>query len=282
MQELRGKTAVITGAASGIGLAMAERFAAEGMRIVLADIEVAALQAARETLAARGAAVLAVPTDVSDAVQVEGLAEKAYERFGAVHLLCNNAGVVRHRRVWEFAVEDWRWVFGVNVFGVIHGIRSFVPRMLAGGEEGHVVNTASSQALRHGNGAYGTSKHAVAALSEALYTDLKAVGAPIGVTVICPGPIKTNIGNAWRNHPPHLSEEQTEFEARQTEWAKDLVATQGRPPAELASLVAGWVRAGQFWGIPDWITEEAMRVRPDSMLARANPAVGAAAPKSEE
>jgi NAD(P)-dependent dehydrogenase (short-subunit alcohol dehydrogenase family) len=151
MTDFQGKVAVVTGAASGIGLGLAERFARDGMRLVLADIEAAPLEALAARLRASGVGVEALVTDVSDAAAVEALAVRAYDRFGAAHLVCNNAGIVpagRYRPVWEFTLNDWQWAMGVNLMGVVHGIRSFVPRMRAGGEWGHIVNDFGRRALR--------------------------------------------------------------------------------------------------------------------------------------
>ena len=203
MRELRDKVAVVTGAASGIGRAMVDRFAAEGMRVVLADVEAPALEQAAEEVAARGARVLAVPTDVSNAEAVEILAARTLETFGAVHLLCNNAGVVSAAPFWELPLADWAWVLGVNLWGVIHGCRTFVPRMLAQAGEAHVVNTASMAGLVSSpfNAIYNVAKHGVVTLSETLYFDLLLREAPIGVSVLCPGFVATRIIDADRNRP---------------------------------------------------------------------------------
>ncbi len=192
MRDLEGRVAVVTGAASGIGRALAARFAGEGMRVVLADIDGAAVRELGETL--RPAAVAQV-TDVSDEESVHALADRAYEAFGAVHLLCNNAGVAARggQPVWETAAADWDWVLGVNLLGVVHGIRAFVPRMLAQGGDAHIVNTASLAGLVSfaGGGAYGASKHAVVTLSEQLALELHELGPSIGVSVLCPGLVRT-------------------------------------------------------------------------------------------
>ena len=165
MEELKGRVAVVTGAASGIGLGLAERFVAEGMKVVLADVEEGPLRAAEDRLGAAGAEVLAVQTDVSKWESVERLADAAYERFGAVHIVCNNAGVggtgVFVGGIWDRDPAEWQWVMGVNLWGVIHGVHAFVPRMLRGGEDGRIVNTASAAGVVYGNGIYGVTKHAV-------------------------------------------------------------------------------------------------------------------------
>ena len=198
--------AVITGAASGIGRGLAERFAAEGMKVVLADVEEAALAELAADLKAKGATVLTVRTDVSNATEVENLAVRTLEAFGAVHILCNNAGVVCSRPIWEHTLSDWKWVLGVNLWGVIHGIRTFVPRMLAQGDACHIVNTASILGLvgGSGEGIYKVSKHGVAVLSETLADELAQKGANIQVHVLCPGWVRTGILDSARNRPDAL------------------------------------------------------------------------------
>ena len=192
MQDLKDRVAVITGAASGIGLALAERFAHERMKVVLADVEDGALRVAEEKIRATGADVLAVKTDVSRWESMERLADAAYERFGAAHIVCNNAGVggtgVFVGGIWDRDPAEWQWVMGVNLWGVIHGVHAFLPRMLREGHEGHIVNTASAAGIGYGNGIYGVTKHAVVALSEAVHTQLQAARAKVGVSVVCPGP----------------------------------------------------------------------------------------------
>ncbi len=203
MNDLAQRTAVVTGAANGIGRAMVGRLATAGMRVVLADIDERDLAAAATELESAGHQVLGVPTDVSDPASVDQLADAAWSRFGHVHLLHNNAGVGLAGNAWETTLADWAWLLGVNLHGVIHGIRSFVPRMLDHGGPGHVVNTASMAALAAppGLAAYAASKHAVLGLSEALRRDLIAVGSSIGVTVVCPGVVTTDIARAERHRP---------------------------------------------------------------------------------
>jgi NAD(P)-dependent dehydrogenase (short-subunit alcohol dehydrogenase family) len=195
MDELRGRVAVVTGAASGIGLALCERFAAEGMSVVMADVDPARLEAVASQLAAdTGADVLAVPTDASRWDAVEALAGRARERFGAVHVLCNNAGVTRPGAMWEATLEEWDWLLAVNLSGVFYGVKAFVPWMIERGEPAHVVNTASIGGLLAYPelGAYAASKYGVVGLSESLLHDLRARGAPVGVSVLCPGPVATD------------------------------------------------------------------------------------------
>ena len=203
LDGLRGRVAVITGGASGIGRALAERFATAGARLVLADVEEPALAAAGADLRAAGAEVAEVVTDVADPGAVDALADAAYQRFGAVHVVCNNAGVVSTGPSWEQSIEDWQWVLGVDLWGVIHGVRSFVPRMLDGGEPGHIVNTASIAGLLPfpNIAPYDVAKAGVVALSEALHGELRAAGAAIGVSVLCPGVVPTRISESSRNRP---------------------------------------------------------------------------------
>ncbi len=204
MRNFQDKVAVVTGAASGIGYALAERFAQEGMRVVLADIEKDALAAAEARLSQHDKRVLAVVTDVSKAESVEALAQKTLDAFGAVHIVCNNAGVGNPAvPIWENTLADWQWVLGVNLWGVVHGIRTFVPILLRQGEPGHVVNTASMAGLTSTArlGIYCASKHAVVAISETLHAELAAINSAVKVSVLCPSFVKTNIADSSRNRP---------------------------------------------------------------------------------
>jgi NAD(P)-dependent dehydrogenase (short-subunit alcohol dehydrogenase family) len=195
MQSFAGKVAVVTGAANGIGLAIARRCAQERMRLVLADVEAERLHAVCDELGEGGAAVLAVPTDVSEFAQVQRLAAHARESFGRVDLLCNIAGVGVDGQLWTQPLEEWRWIFGVNFWGIVHGIQAFVPLMLAQGGPSHVVNMASVAGLDSGAGfgAYRASKHAAVSLSETLHHELRALGSSIQVSVLCPGLVRTRI-----------------------------------------------------------------------------------------
>lgn len=196
-----GRVAVVTGAASGIGLAMANALAAAGCSVVLADVQADALEAAAAEVAAQGVDTLAVVTDVSKADQVEALAAATMERFGAVHVVCNNAGVGGAGDPWIGPIETWEWVIGVNLWGVVHGIRAFLPHIVLSGG-GHIVNTASMLGLYPGFSApYGATKHAVVAISEGLYSSMKDAQLPVGVSCLCPGWVRTGIAESDRNWP---------------------------------------------------------------------------------
>ncbi|MYA19538.1 MAG: SDR family NAD(P)-dependent oxidoreductase [Chloroflexi bacterium] len=273
MQQFEGRVAVVTGGASGIGRALATRFAAEGMRVVLADVERDALEATAAELRDGGAEVLAVETDVSSAESVEALADRAYEAFGAVHVVCNNAGVGgANVAAYRATLADWEWTLGVNLWGVIHGVRAFVPRMLDGGEEGHVVNTASIAGLTPlaGNAPYGVSKAGVVALSEALYLELERRGAPVRASVLCPGIVNTNILDSGRNRPEALRNPEPPRPDPAQERLRDEFARSAIAPAEVAATVIEAIRDQRFWilthDIDSWI-----RRRSEGILSRANP-----------
>jgi NAD(P)-dependent dehydrogenase (short-subunit alcohol dehydrogenase family) len=285
MQELSGRVAVITGGASGIGLAMARRFARAGMKLVLADIEPAPLARALAQLQAAGAQALSMPVDVRLEAQVEALAEAAYARFGAVHVLCNNAGVASPTLAlpaWETTVADWQWIMGVNLMGVVHGVRAFVPRMLAGNEEGHIVNTASVAGLLTGSGPYFASKHGVSCLTEGLYKDLKARGAKLSASVLCPGLIRTGILDAERNRPADFGAP-TDVgalpEATQA-WARNFRAQLegGYDPAQVADAVADAIVADRYFIVPAQPhLLDLIRARLRDITELRNPALPAAA-----
>jgi len=249
MKEFAGKVAVVTGAASGIGRALAGCFVGAGMRVVLADLERPALEGAVEELRARGGTVVGVPTDVSQGEEVEALAAQALAAFGAVHVVCNNAGVAVSGPVWEHTVADWEWVLGVNLWGVIHGVRVFVPLLLKQGGEGHVVNTASIAGLTSNPfmGVYNVTKHAVVTLSETLHKDLALAGAPIKVSVLCPGFVSTRIADADRNRPAALrNPTEPPRPAEMEQLVRNALAT-GLPPARVAEHVLEAIRTERFY-----------------------------------
>jgi NAD(P)-dependent dehydrogenase (short-subunit alcohol dehydrogenase family) len=251
MQDLRGKVAVVTGGASGIGRAMAERFAAEGMSLVLADVEEAALDLAAKELGDGGAQVLAVATDVSQPAQVEALAAAARQRFGTVHVVCNNAGVGGHGYPTdETPLVEWEWVLGVNLWGVIHGVKTFLPILLEQ-NEGHVVNTASVAGLisMPFMAPYAVAKHGVVALSEAIWHELSFRGTAVGVTVLCPGWVNTRIMDSNRNWLGRLGDEPAP--SADAGWAggeqlvRGVIAN-GAPPSVAADDVVECIRSGRF------------------------------------
>ena len=253
MRVFEGRVAVVTGAASGIGLALAQRFAAEGMKVVMADVEAAALDRAAAAVRATAPAVLATRVDVSRAEDVERLARETYAAFGAAHVVCNNAGVAVIGAAHEHSLADWQWVLGVNLWGVIHGVRAFVPRMLAGGDEGHIVNTASMAGLTTAPfmSVYDVTKHGVVALSESMYKELEMTGAPLGVSVVCPGLIDTNIMRSSRNRPAELAEEGKAGPMAQAfgQGLADRLTT-GYPPSEVAEQVVRGIRNRRFYIVP--------------------------------
>jgi NAD(P)-dependent dehydrogenase (short-subunit alcohol dehydrogenase family) len=274
MRELRGKTAMVTGAASGIGRAMADAFAAEGMRVVLADVERGALDDTQESLRARDVEVLAVPTDVSQAEQVQALADKAVARFGRVDVVCNNAGVALSGPTWEHSLADWQWLLGVNLWGVIHGIRTFVPLMIKQGGEGHVVNTGSIAGLTSNPfmSIYNVSKHAVVTLSETLHKELALMGTAVKVSVLCPGFVNTRILEAERNRPASL-QNPTPVERHPTfeEMAHSAIAA-GLPPAQAAAQVVDAVKNERFYVLTHPEFRPRMRERMEDILEGRNPA----------
>lgn len=273
--ELRtGQVAVVTGAASGIGLALAEAFAERGLGVALVDVEATPLQAAEARLRERGGPILAAQVDVSDAAAVEALAERVYAELGGAHILCNNAGVGGDfRAVWEQSLEGWEWVLGVNLWGVIHGIRSFVPRMLEAGEPAHVVNTASIAGVMSMplGSPYHVSKHGVVTMSESMAFELQQRKAAIGVSVLCPGYVRTGIADAERNRPDALrGGAATPQEERWVEQIRQVLA-RGTPPGEVATCVLEAIEADRFYVFshPEWLQSAEERFR--ALLAQEPP-----------
>jgi NAD(P)-dependent dehydrogenase (short-subunit alcohol dehydrogenase family) len=272
VQDFTNKVAVVTGAASGIGKAMAKRFAAEGMRLVLADIEHGPLLQFADELRAEGAHVISERVDVSIPGDLEMLAARAYDEFGAVHLLCNNAGVLPPGApVWKEPLSNWRWTLDVNFYGVLHGVQAFVPRMLKAKQEAHIVNTASLAGLttRPLMSAYNVSKHAVVALSECLYAELGLTTDKIHVSVLCPAFSKTRLAESARNKPDGVpADPGASFGFYDA--IKHVVET-GTAPEEIVDAMMQAIRANQFWILTHPHLDYGIRDRFESMLSRTNP-----------
>jgi NAD(P)-dependent dehydrogenase (short-subunit alcohol dehydrogenase family) len=275
VKDFRDRVAVVTGAASGIGRALADRFAAEAMKVVLADVEEEALRLAEAEFREKGVDVLGVRTDVSNPEDLEKLAQQTLDAFGAVHIVCNNAGVAGSwGQTWTNTLDDWNWIMGVNLWGVIHGVRTFLPIMLERGEEGHVVNTSSLAGLMPGRGIYGVTKQAVVALSESLYNDLKVMNAKIGVSVLCPGWVDTNIIDADRNRPAELSRTAQAMPEPQREQIETMVRTllkTGLQPSAVADQVFEAIRDDKLYIITHPEMDFLIRERFDNILSRTNP-----------
>ncbi|MGB8260575.1 MAG: SDR family NAD(P)-dependent oxidoreductase [Terracidiphilus sp.] len=276
MKEFAGKVAVVTGAASGIGRGIARRCVDEGMKVVLADVEAAALEETGAELEARGGTVTCVRTDVSNLAEVEVLARRTLEAFGGVHLLVNNAGVAAGGAPWEASWKDWEWVIGVNLWGVIHGVKVFTPLMLEQKTECHIVNTSSAAGLTVGgfSAPYSVTKHAVVALSESLYLALQQRKALVGVSVLCPGMVSTSIGDAERNRPAELANEtrpqSPEMQAGRA--AFHALLAKGMPPEQVAGMVFEAIRGEQFYILthPEWM--EVVEMRTSRLVRLENPA----------
>lgn len=267
MQDLEGKTAVITGAASGMGYAMAETFAGVGMNVVLADVEEEALKVAAAQVEAKGGSALAVPTDVSDEAAMLHLADATRQAFGDAQLVCLNAGVAGDGGpIEQVSTKGWKWTLGVNLFGIVHGIQAFVPAMKAN-DVGHVVITASVAGLTSypNLGPYNASKHAAVTIAETLYSELRDAGSSVGVTCLCPGAVATRIGESERNRPKELM---NEGDAQPTavidEGNMEAVAAMfasAKPPAEVGELVLQAVLEDRFWLQTDGFYREPIQAR---------------------
>lgn len=282
MKDFAGKVAVVTGAASGMGLAFSHRFAEEGMSVVLADIESEPLAMAEAALKEKGAKALAVRTDVMHEDQIKRLADAAFSTFGNVHVVCNNAGVAAsaatlRSRAWEGSLADWDWTLGVNFMGVLHGVRAFVPRMLENGEEGHIVNTASMAGLLTGANPYNVSKHGVVCLTEGMYKEFKAMGAKLSASVLCPGLINTNILDAERNRPSEYgATDMAKQRPEVQEWSATFEAAlkAGYPPEYAANMVFEGIRDDTFYLFPAQEgVLEVLKMRMTDIIEQRNPTV---------
>src|SRR4029077_7169329 len=280
MKDFRGKVAVITGAASGIGRGMAERCVSEGMKVVLADIDEANLTKAETELKTAGGTVLGVRTDVSKRSDVERLARQTLDAFGQVHLLFNNAGVAAGGAAWEATWNDWEWVIAVNLWGVIHGVKVFTPLMLAQNTECHIINTSSAAGLIVGGGfgPYPVTNHAVVALSESLYLTLQRRNSLVKVSALCPGLVRTNIANAERNRPAELRNEPVtmtpEMQAGLAAFAAAMEASM--LPLQVADVVFDAIKKEQFYILPHPEWTEVIQLRTDKLLRMENPQSAAA------
>lgn len=285
MDGFEGRVAVVTGGAGGIGRAMGERFASEGMKVVLADVEGSALDAAVDSLRARSLDVTGVVTDVANWSSVQQLRDAVLDLHGSVHVVCNNAGIGAGAEgaLWEHELNDWRWAINVNLYGVIHGINAFVPGMVASGEPGHVVNTSSGNggiSPLPGTPQYAVTKAAVVTLTECLHAQLRDAGSSVKASVLFPGPhmLRTGLFSSWRNRPAELAKERPrttpyptveDVEAQMKAAGIDPVYTE---PEEVAGQVVEALRKGDFWILPpSQHADEQIRSRARSMLDRSDP-----------
>jgi NAD(P)-dependent dehydrogenase (short-subunit alcohol dehydrogenase family) len=285
--NLMGKTAVITGAANGIGLAIAERLLKAGMKVVIADIDPNSIDKQVSRLKSEGYPVEGKVTDVTSESSVRELAEFTITKFGNIHILCNNAGIgggaADDRSLWEASISDWKWVLDINVWGVIHGIRVFTPLMLAHGEEGHIINTASKAGLIFGTSLYSTSKHTVIALTEALYAQLKQVNSKLVVSVLCPGAVNTNLNsNSNRIRPVDTKSDENEnsnlSNQDKTIQSKNFMSTYqstvqtrmaaGKEPSEIAEMLMQGLENGDFYIMPSRLEDAVVDERYKNIQAR--------------
>jgi NAD(P)-dependent dehydrogenase (short-subunit alcohol dehydrogenase family) len=272
LRDFVGKVAVVTGAASGMGRAFARRFAEEGMRVVLADVEREALDPAVAELRASGFEAVGVPTDVSDRAAVSRLAAAALDAFGAVHLVANNAGVEGYLDgpIWEATGKDWRWTMGVNFWGVVHGVETFLPIMLRQDTDGHVVNTASMTAVVSGRNMYSVTKQAVLALTETIHAQLAERDAKVGVSALCPGIIATRLFQGSRNRPAELRNEEEPAGAEQGRELRRVMHERlqaGMPPSEVASILVDGIREGRLYILTDHNWDDRITSRTNAILA---------------
>ena len=280
MRDFAGKTAVVTGAASGMGLAFAERFAAEGMNVVLADIESEALSAAVLKLEQQERNVIGVEVNTMQRDTLERLRDETIDRFGKIHVLCNNAGVTSRQDgglgagtgavpVWEVPDSTWDWVMGVNFWGVLYGLQVFVPSMLEHGETGHIVNTASVAGLIPGASAYSVSKHGVLTLTEGLWHHLRDAGSSVSASVLCPGFVNTQIGEAERNRPTEFGDQVASTEAQRATMQAFLGG--GMDPSDVAELVWQAMVDDKLYILPHPGWYDTVRARVEAILEGVRP-----------
>lgn len=283
MTNLLGKTAVLTGAANGIGLAAVERFLKAGMKVVIADIDANSIDIQVSRLKAEGYPVEGKVTDVTNESSVRELAEFAMNKFGNIHILCNNAGIgggaADDKSLWEASISDWKWVLDINVWGVIHGIRVFTPLMLAHGQEGHIINTASKAGLIFGTSLYSTSKHTVIALTEALYAQLKQVNSKLAVSVLCPGAVNTNL-NSNSNRIRPVDKKYSESLSNQDNLiqSENFMSTyqstvqtrmaSGKEPSEIAEMLMQGLENGDFYIMPSRLEDSVVDERYKNIQTR--------------
>jgi NAD(P)-dependent dehydrogenase (short-subunit alcohol dehydrogenase family) len=275
MQTLRGKVAAVTGAASGLGRAMALAFAREGMQLALADVDEKNLAETKRMARELGVDTIAMRVDVSQSEEVEGFAARCIEALGSVHVVCNNAGVSPVGATWENTVADWEWTLGVNLWGVIHGIRAFVPQLIAQ-DEGHVINTASVAGLISppGLAVYNVTKHAVVTLSETLHHDLRRQHSGVGVSVLCPAYVPTGIADSERARPPALenpADTQSEAQRAAQAMVKKAVASGKISAAQVADTVVDAIRQGRFYILTHERIKPAIRARMEDVLEERAP-----------
>jgi NAD(P)-dependent dehydrogenase (short-subunit alcohol dehydrogenase family) len=272
MESFTGKVAVVTGAASGMGRAFAQRFAEAGMKLVIADVDEAGLKTAASELRAEGHEVLSVPTDVSKLRALERLARETISRYGSVHLVCNNAGVEGYLdgAIWEATAKDWTWTFGVNFWSVVYGVRTFIPLLLANEDGGHVVNTCSMTSVVTARNMYGIAKHALLALTEVLDADLRERGAKVRVTALCPGIVATRLFQGSRNRPADL---QNAVPAPGADAGRELRArmherlAEGMPPSEVAEILFEAIREERLYVLTDHDWDAQIVARNEEILS---------------
>ena len=270
MKNFAGKTAVVTGAASGIGLALAEKLARENMQVVLADVEEERLELAVEGLRKYQLRVSGVVADVLVEESIQNLLARAKAEYGNIHMLCSNAGVGAYsgtRAIWEVGKKDWDWVMGVNYQGVLHGFQTFIPHMVEHREESHLMTTVSLAGLLPGSGTYGVSKHAVMALTEAVRNDLLARGANVSVSALCPGFVDTNIDRSERNRPSYLADPEVSLDKSGNSPVSQLLR-RGKQPSEIADIVFEAIKEGIFYILPHPAWDDMLHDRFEQMLSR--------------